>query len=103
MLKVKSGVHPRSLTIAAAVINAAIELQLTADMLITSGNDGVHMPKSKHYEDAALDFRTKHLNGDDRAALIQAAKKRLGKGYDVILESLGRTNEHLHIEWDPKS
>ena len=50
MLKVKSGVHPRSLTIAAAVINAAIELQLTADMLITSGNDGVHMPKAKHYQ-----------------------------------------------------
>jgi hypothetical protein len=89
--------------IAAALINAANTLGLKQDMLITSGNEGVHMPGSLHYLDRALDFRTKHLATANKKALAAAVKKRLGKDYDVILENVGGANEHLHIEFDKKS
>jgi hypothetical protein len=87
--------------IAAAVVNAANVLGLP-DMLVTSGNDSTHMKGSKHYSDEALDFRTKHLTPDQKYQLVAAVRKRLGNGYDVILESERRANEHLHIELDAR-
>jgi hypothetical protein len=103
LLKIKStAVVPKVCVIAAAVINAANILRLKQDMLITSGNDGTHMVGSLHYKDRALDFRTKHLRIADKKALVTAVKRRLGKGYDVILEDAGGANEHLHVEHDPK-
>lgn len=69
--------------------------------VITSGDDGTHKQNSKHYTGDALDFRSKHWGGDyDRfLAPIRAA---LGPDYDVVLESKGLDQEHLHIEYDPK-
>jgi hypothetical protein len=102
LLKVKPGaVVPRTLIIAAGVVNAANSLGLSQDMLITSGNDSTHMKGSKHFLDWALDFRTKHLTATQKQALADTAKKRLGREYDVILESVGKVNEHLHVEYDP--
>lgn len=72
-------------------------------MYVTSGNDRVHRPDSKHYTDEALDFRTKHLNEVEKDALVKTVKKRLGADYDVILEDEGGNQEHLHVEWDEKS
>lgn len=96
-LKVKaSAVVPKIVIIALAVVNAANQLELP-DMLITSGNDSEHMAGSKHFTNEALDFRTKHLNAAQKQALVKDVKKRLGKDYDVVLES-----DHLHIEADPK-
>ena len=101
LLKVKtSAVVPRTLIIAAGVVNAANSLGLKQDVLITSGNDGTHMKGSKHYLDWALDFRTKTLT--QKRALADTVKTRLGKEYDVILESIGKAQEHLHVEWDPQ-
>lgn len=102
LLKVKDTVRPHNLWIAAAVINAAIVLKLRVDMLITAGTDGVHMKESKHYSGDALDIRTKHLSSSARANLLMEIRRRLGGDYDVVLESLGRRNEHAHIEYDPK-
>lgn len=102
LLKVKSTVRPRNLWIAAAIINAANTLHLTVDMLITSGNDSKHMAGSKHYTNEALDIRTKHLTFADRTLLIRTVQRRLGRDYQLKLESLGQPNEHLHIEFDPK-
>lgn len=102
-LKFKAGVKvSKQAVIAVAFINATNQLSLKEDMLVTSGNDSSHMPGSKHYSDEALDFRTKHLSADDKHALRDTVKKRLGRDYDVVLESEGLTNEHLHIEFDPK-
>jgi hypothetical protein len=103
LLKVKVGaVVPRTLIIAAGVVNAANSLGLAQDILITSGNDGTHMKGSKHYLDWALDFRTKTLTLTQKRALADTVKKRLGHEYDVILEGLGTANEHLHCEYDPQ-
>lgn len=94
---------PKSVIIACATINAANQLGLTVNMFVTSGNDRVHKRGSKHYTNDALDFRTKHLSTADKRALITAVKKRLGPDYDVILEAEGQSNEHAHIEFDPKN
>ena len=101
LLRLKNTVVvPKVVIIAAAVVNAANVLGLGQDMLITSGNDGKHMKKSKHYTNAALDFRTKHLQGNEKDDLRDEVKHRLGSTYDVILEDRGGLNEHLHVEWN---
>lgn len=102
LIKFKMGVKvPKVVIIACALINAANQLDLDEDMLVTSGNDSIHSDRSKHYTDEALDFRTKHLSKSDKHKLVAAVKKRLGPNYDVILESEDLNNEHLHIEHDP--
>lgn len=95
-LKIKSGaVVSRQVIIAAAVVNAANSLDFHQDMMITSGNDSRHMPGSKHYTDEALDFRTKTLTKTQQRALADTVQRRLGRHYDVVLES-----DHLHVEYD---
>ena len=41
MLKVKRGVTPKNLVIAAAAINSAVQIGLPVDVVITSGTDGL--------------------------------------------------------------
>jgi len=63
----------------------------------------IHKLKSKHYEGLAVDFRTKNLMNESLKLLVfNEVKKQLSPlGFDVILESLGKENEHLHLEYDP--
>lgn len=101
LLKFKSGVMvSQQAVLAAAIINAANQIGLSQDIVITSGNDSTHMKGSKHYSDEALDVRTKTLTTIQKHLLKDTVKKRLGAGYDVILESEGKDNEHLHVEHD---
>ena len=93
MLKVKVGVLPKILIIAAASINAAWGKPW--DIVITSGNDSEHMLGSKHYTFAALDLRISNIPKDELAPYIERLKARLGTGFDVILET-----NHIHIEHD---
>jgi hypothetical protein len=61
--------------------------------VITSTWEGTHSSSSWHYFCRALDFRLpKNVDG-----MIDVLKNRLGKDYDVVLEST-----HIHIEYDPK-
>lgn len=102
LLKIQAGVIvSKQVVIAAGVVNAATQIGLKAEMLITSGRDGKHKDGSLHYYDRALDFRTKHLTDRQKTALAATVAKRLGPDYDVILESRGKANEHLHVEHDP--
>jgi hypothetical protein len=103
LLKFKAGVVvSKQAIIAAATINAANALGLAGPITVTSGNDSTHKVGSKHYSDEALDIRTKDLTKMEKHALATAVKARLGLDYDVILESEGKANEHLHIEFDAK-
>ena len=70
-------------------------------IVITSANDGEHMPSSKHYTNDAIDVRIWHYDKlarinqiffADRASLIFPNDK-----FDVVLEE-----DHFHIEYDPK-
>lgn len=101
MLRVLRSVQPKSLTIAAAAINAAIVIDIPQDMVITHGRDGGHQRGSKHYTDEALDLRSHHLAAPDKERWIEIMRQRLGSDYQVILEDQGKDNEHVHIEYDP--
>ena len=99
MLRVKSGVTPKHLIIAAAVANAASTLEL--NVTITSGTDGRHMKGSRHYSSEALDVRSKNFK-DHKAKLefLAHVLARLGKGYQGFLEAPGKAHEHFHLEYD---
>lgn len=96
MLKIKAGVTPKNLVIAAALANAAWDLPF--DVVITSGTDGTHMKGSKHYSGNALDVRTSNIPKDWLKVYIDRVKNRLGPDYDLVLEV-----DHLHVEYDPVS
>lgn len=71
------------------------------EMWLTSVDDSTHGSNSLHYSGNAIDIRTRNIPGGytgEKAKLIHAAiKARLGKEFDVVLES-----NHIHIEYDPK-
>lgn len=97
-LLIKTGVKPKSLTIAAAVINTVTEGGFGFDPVITSGNDSKHMAGSKHYTHNALDIRTSNIPPASREGFKAALKQRLGTDYDLIDEG-----DHIHLEYDPKA
>ena len=97
MIKVKRGVKPKALVIAAAAANANLDLDF--DIVITSGTDGTHMVGSKHYTGEALDFRTQGVESTTLNLWVERVKERLGPDYQVIIES---TPPHIHIEFDPQ-
>lgn len=85
----------------------AIESLFTSrgvEMVVTSGSeDYKHSAEhSAHYRGDALDIRSKTLGTTERKKALQAAiKRKLGPGYTVILESIGKPWEHYHIHWSP--
>lgn len=92
---------PRSLVIAAAVINAANVLEILQSMHVLHGRDDGLLPDRKHLADEALDFRTDHLRPADKPQLQRVIGTQLGADYRITLEEAGERGEHLHIEYDP--
>ena len=80
--------------IAAAAVNAKTVLGLPSNTLVTSGNYSQHMEGSLHYQDKALDFRTRDLTKDQVVQWAGEIQRRLGPDYDVVIES-----DHLHVEF----
>jgi len=65
--------------------------------VITSGNDyPYHAKNSKHYMNAALDFRIVNLPMNKRRELVEMVQLRLGYRFRVLWEK-GEA-EHLHVE-----
>ena len=81
-----------------------------AHCVITSLDDSTHSAGSKHYaannpsnQCEAVDVRTKHLPAILRDLFAVTMRELLEPmGYDVVMESPGEPNEHLHVEFDPK-
>lgn len=92
-LRVKPGVQPPNLWIAAAVTQVAHDMGLES-VTITSGLDGTHRGDSKHYQLAALDIRRYDM--DDAEGFSANLQAQLGDNYDVVLEAT-----HIHCEYDP--
>jgi len=67
---------------------------------ITSGNDGhEHSRHSKHYKDAALDFRLNDISSrQDKRNIYNILKANLGYNYYILHEDQGKKNEHIHIQ-----
>jgi len=69
------------------------------DCVVTSLRDGTHKPGSWHYSGWAADLRSKHLGSEAiKGVLLEALLLALGSQWEVILEHLGKPNEHLHLE-----
>lgn len=65
--------------------------------VITSGNDyPYHARYSKHYMNAAIDFRIKDIPFQQRKKVVELAQQRLQNRFKVIWEK-GEA-EHLHVE-----
>jgi len=92
-----TAVVPRVCVIAAAAVNSKNSLGLASDAYITSGNDSKHAKGSKHYSGDALDLRTRDMSPVDVQRWATSIRGRLGRDYDVVIES-----DHLHVEHDPK-
>jgi hypothetical protein len=109
MIKLKESVRPRSLVILAAAGNVHATMVADdvpgtpPDLVVTSGNDSTHRDRSRHYDDRALDFRSKTFaHPSTKRIFMNRLRGRLGQHYDVILEDEDGPNEHFHVEHDPK-
>lgn len=89
---------------ALGVASEILDKEADVDAIVTSMNDGVHKIGSRHYSGEAVDLRSKHIsNSVVKERVYNALFKALAKeGFDVLLEGKGSTNEHFHIEYDPK-
>ena len=97
---IKNGVDLRGLTpqmAIAYIIACFVFAKHGKPCMITSGSDGKHGPRSKHYEGNALDLRTRDFQQQLKVTLRDELKVALGGQYDVVLEAT-----HLHMEFDPK-
>lgn len=84
-----------------AVAEAARNLGLPTPV-ITSGNDSRHSTGSLHYSDRALDFRGNNISVAQGQAFQNEVRRILGGQYDVVFETFtNRSNNHLHVEFDP--
>lgn len=115
MISIKPGVKLTGLTpqmVFAFVIVSQVFYEFGLPCLLTSANDSKHGEGSLHhcksgkYTDGfcrANDFRTKYPELDGRETVLRdTVRDRLGADFDVLIESVGTENEHLHVEYDPK-
>jgi hypothetical protein len=100
-VKVKDGVNLSGMTAPALfglTVSEVIFGRHGAEMVVTSGTDGVHSAGSRHYSGNAFDLRTRNLTGETLTAILDSLKSALSKfGFDVVRES-----DHIHVEYDPK-
>ena len=65
--------------------------------VITSGNDyPYHKPNSKHYKNAAMDFRINDVPMNKRRDIVEMTQDKLGERFRVLWEK--GEMEHLHVE-----
>lgn len=104
-MSLKTGVSPTGIkpemVLADSIVAEAFH-RAGLECIRTSINDGVHGRGSLHAFGYAIDYRTKHVPDEDVVALADEIRANLGRLYDVILEDQGGSNEHLHVEWDPR-
>jgi hypothetical protein len=66
-----------------------------ADCVVTSGLEGDHSPRSRHYVGLAVDFRIRHLIIGKQIRAFELLKKRLGPEYFVKHEAT-----HIHVQFN---
>ena len=97
MIYVINGVTPPLVRLVAGLANAA--QSIGTDVFITYARNGVHKEGSLHYRYGALDIRTHNLTVEQRTLLLTNLQSRFPKPqFDVLLESAGTPNEHIHVE-----
>jgi hypothetical protein len=72
-----------------------IWLKFGGKLVITSGLDGRHVRRSRHYIGLALDFRSRDLAGAARHRVAQELRQALGEEFQVLVEK-----DHIHVQCD---
>ena len=73
------------------------------DTVITSGVDSKHGYGSLHYSGGAVDIRSKHIPTIvEKHQILREFQENLPADFDIVLEYLGTSNEHYHMEYQPK-
>ena len=107
MIRLKSTVRLLGLRpemVLAHTIIASIYAHHDHDCVITTGIEGTHSVGSEHYTGLALDYRLNDIHPpEDRGRITVDAIAALGKDFDVLREGAGTEQDHLHVEWDPKT
>lgn len=65
------------------------------EQVVTAGRDGKHGPKSYHYQDRAIDARSRDMTQEQKQRVLAKLRELLPAYYDVVLE-----DDHFHIEAD---
>ena len=69
------------------------------DLVITSVNDSTHGEHSKHYEDAAMDIRSKSFSPQTKELFRASVEAALGPKFRVLFEGRETANEHFHAQF----
>ncbi len=84
--------------IIALIICDGIYAGMGYELVVTSGTEGKHRPRSLHYVGFAVDIRIRDFNfPEEEAAAFNYILLALGAEFDVILHK-----RHIHIEFQPK-
>ncbi len=97
----KKGVSVKQLSpqiVVAIVVADSVYKEFGKELVITSVCDGRHRKASLHYSGNAIDLRTRYFGRATAIKVAQALVDKLTIDYDVVLE-----DDHIHIEYDPKS
>lgn len=102
MLKIKKGVQPPIIYIAAAIANVAEIRSIT--LTITSGLDGKHSEYSGHYQLRCLDVRSKNLDAKEKDKIMRDIRSGMRLYFPrdriyVEIHDLGKRNEHIHAQF----
>jgi len=73
------------------------------DFVVTACVDGKHKEGSLHYAGQAFDMRTHDLGEPSRDQFLVSLRIALGTDFDAIIEDIDTDNEHIHVEWQPKT
>ncbi len=100
MIKVKKGVQPPIIYIAAVVANVAEHRGIT--LVVTSGLDSRHSDWSGHYQLRCLDVRSKNL--DDKNGIVADIYTGMEVYFPsdriyVAIHDVGKRNEHIHCQF----
>jgi hypothetical protein len=73
--------------------------QLVPQLVITSMNDSTHGENSRHYTNEAIDIRSHNFPNREMKRLFRVElEKHLGPRFRVLLENVGTSNEHFHVQ-----
>lgn|SRR3990167_2570789 len=100
-MRIKPGVDIRNLTVQGLLI-LVVAQQLQPKARVTSGRDGRHKVGSKHYTGDAVDLGCKEFDSKVKLKFVADLRASLGMDFDVLLEDVGKPNEHIHAEYHPK-
>jgi len=95
---IKKDVRLRSLCacmVPALIICCDFFNSIKKEIIITSGNEGIHKKGSKHYDGEAFDIRTYHLSKSEISQFQSYFRKRCDSCFDLVIEK-----DHAHIEYD---